>query len=848
MRGTIKALPAGKPFGFISVLGKKDHFFHESNVADRAFHSLAVGMEVEFDAVQVERGPNAVNVRPADGATATAGNRYPASQQRHVQGVDQRGGPQDARGVRQGRAPRVPAHQLLGAAGEPPYNFVPIDIENAVSDEIRFHHGAYRASESLDGYLKVEWTTRTPTIVGHDQVEVSDIESGEFPNGWNPKGAKKALLPLRATWLPGQPVIWPGSSLKGMLRSAISSLLAAPMERVNERHYTYRPNLDQAAAGGRLVRKFGVVRSLNPMQVSMIASDRICFVKDSCTEGELRATRFVNVNATTERGRTMLSVRKDHHGTVVPATAPWTHFPGGVALHTYHHGADGNAEYASAFKGSVVPPHPVLAIDAASLKASTPVTVPLDAEIQWVQTAEVMRDAEIGHRRDHPSKDKRFYPKAGNSFADLAVGDALVVEVDGHSGEIVTFGHYFNYRVAYADSVRMTLEVEGTDLCYDDREEVRPLETEHVEADGGSLSGARGLFGYVEANHDPHGELCLRKKGTPKDFSRLAGRIACNHALEAVAVNPNDAQRFVGETQKYWLALKELGSPKPSAVEHYLDQSDTTQAQPLAGTLLTYGDSFRVEHGTLKVENRSARLRGRKVYPHQAALNTHLAHCQGSREGVSAANPGGDILQNDRAMLVRHVSAADTKFRSAIHYRDLRLWELGALFAAIEPGAFAQWLAGEDDSGKLRADGLSRTRKQVDLEGREFASKLGHGRPLGLGSVQGKVDGVDVALRERAFADLMSRLRGAASGLERVDRLDRRLAAWFRAQRYTDTPVLDYPTAEVQERIIDGQPRVAVQRIYGHHTALRREHAIARRKPAGSVAASDALPPLDELP
>jgi len=81
-----------------------------------------------------------------------------------------------------------------------------------------------------------------------------------------------------------------------------------------------------------------------------------------------------------------------------------------------------------------------------------------------------------------------------------------------------------------------------------------------------------------------------------------------------------------------------------------------TEALPRAGTLLTYGDACRVIGGNLEIENRAARLRGRKIYPHQEAVNDSLDHCQGQHGAKSQTNPDGPIMENERAMLARHVS------------------------------------------------------------------------------------------------------------------------------------------------------------------------------------------------
>ena len=66
MKGTIKTIVAGKPFGFISREGEaKDLFFHANECSGVAFADLKVGDEVTFEVVDGEKGPSATNVSRA---------------------------------------------------------------------------------------------------------------------------------------------------------------------------------------------------------------------------------------------------------------------------------------------------------------------------------------------------------------------------------------------------------------------------------------------------------------------------------------------------------------------------------------------------------------------------------------------------------------------------------------------------------------------------------------------------------------------------------------------------------------------------------------------------------------
>ncbi len=65
--GTIKKVIADRGFGFITGEDGKDYFFHRDGLASSLdFDRMATGERVEFDLQSSQRGPRAVNVRPAN--------------------------------------------------------------------------------------------------------------------------------------------------------------------------------------------------------------------------------------------------------------------------------------------------------------------------------------------------------------------------------------------------------------------------------------------------------------------------------------------------------------------------------------------------------------------------------------------------------------------------------------------------------------------------------------------------------------------------------------------------------------------------------------------------------------
>jgi len=154
------------------------------------------------------------------------------------------GGPQQrnqAQGGRQKPDRGTPAQSDLR---KKPYGFVSLP-DNFKSAAPIWHDGT-SSKGRLSGEIRFELETLTPLLVGWERGIVGDSEA-EWPvpnslDGVGQLAAKKSVLcPLRAPW-GKRPVVIPGDSLRGLLRHELGALLGAPMERVAERSYSYRPN------------------------------------------------------------------------------------------------------------------------------------------------------------------------------------------------------------------------------------------------------------------------------------------------------------------------------------------------------------------------------------------------------------------------------------------------------------------------------------------------------------------------------------------------------------------------------------------------------------------------------
>lgn len=61
-KGTVKWFNNQKGFGFISDEQGDDVFVHYSGIQSNGFKSLEEGQEVEFEVIEGQKGPQAVNV------------------------------------------------------------------------------------------------------------------------------------------------------------------------------------------------------------------------------------------------------------------------------------------------------------------------------------------------------------------------------------------------------------------------------------------------------------------------------------------------------------------------------------------------------------------------------------------------------------------------------------------------------------------------------------------------------------------------------------------------------------------------------------------------------------------
>ena len=697
------------------------------------------------------------------GDTTIAAAPKNAQQQPRQGGFQQQRGAQAPRGGDQHRAQQGGRATGTTTNAQPlpgkPYGFVALPKDLTTSPPI-WHDGT-SSKDRLSGEIRFELETLTPLLVGWERGDTKS--DWPVPANLDDVGQladkKSVLCPLRAPWGTKRPVIIPGDSLKGLLRHELGALLGAPMERVAERSYSYRPN-QKFPYDQRDQRYRPGTASIEP---------RLARVRTSTT-AEIGGKAWpvpehVDVLSMATREQQAYFPRREGRGrdavTVYPTREAELYrggLGGGRALPDQILAEDARRK--------VIHTH----IDVSQLRVEHEAVSPLAQVIaQYTATLTHLLDVNEGHfSARHPQigtdqQKQRTGREAVESGAVRAFqpGDLVWVEWDTEKKCIVSLGWHYYYRWAYSDSVRMT----GGRL---QRHGLFPLDQERAHDDDGApkgLSSVRRLFGYTGDND---GSARIGKN----DHAQLMGRVFVNSGLEVVGENDSDEQRFLGPT-----FLKELGMPRPSAVEHYIQQPHHPQSRPSdRATLVTYGDAADYDA--------PGELAGRKFY-----LDRKDAYNGTPWEDTSDTNK-----QNDRSTLALNASKPCRKFRFTVRFRDVDAAELAAIIIALCPDQFKSVLGGTHTDG--------------------YCSKLGYARPLGWGSVRIEAkalllfDEVGDAPTLKPEADLNAWVKTSHRKTATQDE-------WLAIHRRNHPNAADYPRK-------DGE-------IYTFRTPLRAEHSRQRR-------------------
>ena len=663
--------------------------------------------------------------------------------------------PSNAHPARQGGPPQPGgAWQRGGGDHHPqlsgkPYGFVALPAELTTAAPV-WHDGTSIAGR-LSGEIRFEVETLTPLLVGWERGQVGAADA-DWPvptslDGMGPLAADKSVLcPLRVPW-GKRPVVIPGDSLKGLLRHELGALLGAPMERVAERSYSYRPNALFPKGTPRLIARLARVPNGG---VGTQALDHA---------NQVRVPNKLELLPTDLR----YDKKREH-------TSNYYRFDDGHGAR--YRGGQGagdklNSKRTLHTKLTANPSEPTEHVD-----------VPQCVQEGYLATLRHLANLDHGHFSErHPDVPKTLKAdiartrilKAATSEV-FQPGDIVWVEWDTEKKNIVSLGWHYYYRWAYTDSVRKDADAPSLE-----RHGLFPLPTELEHGDDGSpksLSAVRRLFGYTG---DSDGSAGIGRD----DHAQLMGRISVNAGLEVVAEGDTDDTRFLPPT-----FLKELGVPRPSAVEHYLKQPHHPKSRPSdKATLVTYGDAAGYDV--------PGELAGRKFY-----LDRKDAYNGEPWKDDSPVNRA-----KNRSTLALEASRLGRRFRFTIRFRDLDAVEVMATLVALCPHQFREVLGGQ------HADG--------------YCSKLGYARPLGWGSV--RIEAKALLLLEVANdVPSLSAVQDIVAWVRAKHQPTRSEAEWLAVHRHKHPDAADYPRPHQP----DGKGE---RHIYSYHTTLRADHSRDRR-------------------
>lgn len=784
-----------------------------------------------------------------------------------------------------------------------PYHFVPADPELAITDAPVFHDTQRTEEDFWSGELHCTLTALTPLLCANDQYAFGELpaEPRARLEDYRKKFSQERIdsrkhilepltLPLDAAGenadLPG-PVLIPGTAIKGPIRQSLQALLSAPLERVRERTFSFRPNLKGAERMHPALVYQRIVQNNKLVGLKIefcgrcddliyVYDDAMRVLRDWLIGRGYPAAVFspdqpasdvpiADINAivpgvTIDDRRWAKKLRSDAAG-----AAPLKNY----ALARYRGGTDGTFLFTEAFSGMARGYNWVLV----KLQGEEPVldalpTVPENVLYTYQATLGHIGDRESGLLVGHPlNRDSQLddVPAHVKDMEERCPQPGDLILVEKANNKIIGIGHHFRYRWRYRDSIHQSHDPEKKEPNL--RRLLRPLKAEQLEQSEKSphvppqkLSAARLLFGYVGTEqYNPRKPTAF---GVGRgDFAQLSGRIALNWAVEQKA---DRRDRFLNAEPERacFVPLKPLGAPKPSAVEHYLTQ-ERVHARKDQGILCTYGDS---------VDDPAGDLRGRKFYLHQPdAANDEKCYALSPDKPANGEPDLREHFAGQQAALARFVSRPNSEFRFTIRFRDLRGWELGALLFVLtadaslietlaaaaqiqDAPALKRWLSKISAWRPKAAGGVPAPPNQGPPL---LALKLGHGRPLGLGSVSVRVDQfrrltfdpqnglsrLESQNVEQVRTELAKRLGGkirSELNAKTVEWAEKIFTPWLQVHRYAGRGRFSYPAKDGSQGTM----------IYHYHTDLRQKHAQGRqqaKKPGSTPIQPAGLPSLDEL-
>ncbi len=723
-----------------------------------------------------------------------------------------------------------------------PYHFVPVDICKAIQDTPVWHDGKERNEEkTYSGELNCTITALTPLIVGNYVYNYEDYtHHGKLTEA---NKSKKVIEPLRLEDEDGRVLIH-GTSIKGMLRHSISALMSSPMERVTEHTFSYRPNSYINPNFNKKLTTCGVfIKSIseNEISVIIIPNNDILWIKRD------KSIKFENDHKNEINNGKLLNFNKalKLKNSKILAGRPFVKKDTSYHIMRYYGSVDGDNGYlmknfAEKENESIKEPYKyILFPDYGNNHNEKEVNIKMADFEHFINILKHLKDETYGHISNHPQitrkkddNEKVYYndvvealKKLIEEIEKIKNGEnnkiALFGEYDNKSKKLITFGHHFRYKWMYKDSVQKhNVKYDKDGKPYGKARKILQPIGEELQTPPNTLTAARLLFGYAaESQNISTAGLGQQSDDEQKRqiYSRLAGRVSINTAVELID-KKNNGDRFLKSNSNHEVFLKILGSPKPSAVEHYLTQ-DKLSKRDDGGVLCTYGDTLDDES--------AGELKGRKFYFHQP----EAASDRQCYEAVGESKEVKEVREGAQASIARFVSKPDTKFKFKMRFSNLRKWELELLILSLNlnVNTLKQLAEGNKDVQDMI--------NEVSNGKPAYAHKLGHGRPLGLGSVKIDIDNMRLNEKEQQLVEkkidefikdntLLNKIKDQPGhGNVLYEWQENVLFEWLRVHQYSGRTRSEYPVYYK-----DGKGKDKELTIFGYHTKIRGIHLEGRKQ------------------
>jgi len=533
-----------------------------------------------------------------------------------------------------------------------PYSFVPVGDE-PVTRKPAVDLG--KDDDSLyTGYINCSMYALNELCVGNSHQDLGND--------------KTAILPLTVN---GK-ILIPSYTLKGCIANFMAAYLKLPITRMNNHRYSFRPN---NSFGGTIDFGAGIVEKINDdgsMQVRKFKGKKYAYTQVRNQDGyytyEDKNTKYAYL-------------KPDPNGEY-------------FKFFDYFDGIDGSGTMAKLFANASTEQKSAPSHKGFGVKLNSIDDNPLSDEIfqigsdisgLYLETINMLMDAEIGHLCDHPLVERNDIAVISSNLKhhlQVEVNDLVIFEYAKGSDKIITFGKHFRYRWAFSrDLHNFTKDYQPYDLDSLKKGEVNTIEE---------------LFGYSYGD----------KKVTAKDAVPFENR------SKSAKVHFSFAEHIAGTGElkkEKWVPRP--GSPKPSSFEFYLRQNYKLflNKEQLNGVLTTYGDPARKDYVN------KPRLSGRKFYYKTAHTpNNDLKEETGVDKTVKLC----DVLHPSKQGL--------PLFKFKVNYQNLSLSELHLLHFSL----------------CLGQNIIPLTDKPLTLQNL-FCHQIGYGKNYGMGAVKIVIDCTD---------------------------------------------------------------------------------------------------------